>query len=234
MPSLESLSPSDKAKLFQPTAYKGFLYRLATPDDREQIRDGLERWFYPEEQVNCGHRDGPLYAEEDMTYMLGVIEYGVVIMVFEESTGSLAGFCGCCLIGSDYVEHLMETAKSAKSRKFMDTCLFLAHCTGNADILGRFQVDTALQVQYVTVFPKYRGLKISSGLVDKSIKIARRLGAGAINGDCSSPLMARSFLSVGIPCVYQMTYKDYRDENGEIVFKSKPNYEHLLFHAMKL
>ncbi|XP_055603885.1 uncharacterized protein LOC129752119 [Uranotaenia lowii] len=226
-PSLSRLvspSPSDR----------GFSYRLATPDDREQIREGLERWFFPEESVSCGHRDGPQYAEEDMASMLEVLECGVVIMVIDESSGSLAGFTGCSLIRSGYVEELMETAKSAKSKKFKDICLFMAHCTGNADIFGRFQVETALQVQYVMVFPNYRGLKISRAMVEKSVEIARRLGAGAIYGDCTSPLMARSFQSVGIPCIYRMAYSDYRDENEEIVFKSQPNYEHLHCHAMKL
>ncbi|XP_055610080.1 arylalkylamine N-acetyltransferase-like 2 [Uranotaenia lowii] len=232
--SLASLDPQEKENLLQPTLFKGFLYRLATSDDRDQIRDGLERWFYPGDPVGSEHRDGPQYVEEDMDWMLGLIEHGIVIVAHEKSSGSFAGFCGAQLIGPDYVPEMIELAKTAETRKFRDICLFLAHCTRNANIFERYQIETAYQTPYTSVDPKFRGRKLGSVMMDQNLEIAKILGAGAIYGDCTGPYMARSCQRIGMRCVYEIAYRDYRDENGEIVFKTKPGYEYLQCHAMKL
>ncbi|XP_055610363.1 uncharacterized protein LOC129757235 [Uranotaenia lowii] len=232
--ALSTISPSDREKLLKPTILNGFLYRLATPDDREQLRDGLERWFYPEEPLNAAHRDGPQYTQEDMDWMVGLIDHGYVVLALEESDGSLAGSCAGALITPSFVEEVTELAKTAKTRKFKDTCLFLAHCTRNANVFERFQAETAFQVQFTSVLPNYRGRKLGTIMMEKCLEIAQRIGAGVIYGDCTGPFMARSCQSIGMRCVYEIAYRDFRDENGENVFKPLPNYEYLQCHAMKL
>lgn len=55
-----------------------------------------------------------------------------------------------------------------------------------------------------------------------------------IYAECSSYYSAKAVENFGLKCIYSVTYTDYIDENGEVVFKTQPPHECFKVYALLL
>ncbi|XP_055610015.1 arylalkylamine N-acetyltransferase-like 2 [Uranotaenia lowii] len=221
-----------RKNVVEPSVLNGFRYRFAESKDRELLRDGLERYFFPEDPISASHRDGPDYVEDDMEHLLDMIDTDQVLLALDESTGKLAGFCGASYITPDNVDKLRAEAAAARTRKNRDIMLLMAHFADHTRVCERFEVDQAFHIQYGGVNPEFRGHALASVMMQKHFQVALHCGVRVFSGDCNGPYMAKSCERIGMKCLYKISYSDYRDENGEIVFHGKKGYTDLKCYGM--
>lgn len=52
--------------------------------------------------------------------------------------------------------------------------------------------------------------------------------------ECSSYFSAKVVEKLGFKCIYSMSYKDYVNEQGEVVFKPQPPHEQFKIYVLLL
>ncbi|XP_055605487.1 arylalkylamine N-acetyltransferase-like 2 [Uranotaenia lowii] len=218
----------------EPSLLNGFCYRLATEEDRPKVKDGLERYFFPEDPFNCSHRDGSAYEIEDMDHYLGMLNNGIVILALDAKTNQLAGFLGATFCGPDHLDILQQRASNASTKKYKDIAHLLAHLMSQARVFDRFEVDQAYHFQYGAVNPKFRGNTLTSVLMQKHVQLALSCGVRVFSADCSGPFAARSCERIGMECVYKLPYTEYRNEQGQQVFQGRLDYTEMRSYVLKV
>lgn len=80
--------------------------------------------------------------------------------------------------------------------------------------------ENVFEVRYLVVDPNHRNNGIATALVSRSKKEAASLGHKFIRIDCTSHFTARIASAVGLQCIYELNYEDYRNLRGENVFSN--------------
>lgn len=55
-----------------------------------------------------------------------------------------------------------------------------------------------------------------------------------IDVECSSHFTAKAVERLGFKCIYSLSYMDYVDDQGKVVFKSQPPHEHFKMYVFLL
>ncbi|XP_055603884.1 uncharacterized protein LOC129752118 [Uranotaenia lowii] len=227
------VKPSPKA-LLEPSVAHGLRYRLATPADRELLRDGLEKYFYPEDPVTTSHYSGSAVTADDMESALGMIDTGLMILAVDEETGRLGGFAGSTIVTPDEPAKLLELASQVQTKKFADILRLLAHLSANTKVCERFGVDQAYHFCITSVNPEFRGKAIGVMLQKKHVQLAHAHGIRVFSVDCTGPFSAQGCERLGMKCVHTMKYTDFKDETGKVLFHGKENFTELKSYVMKV
>ncbi|KAL0280471.1 UNVERIFIED_CONTAM: hypothetical protein PYX00_001749 [Menopon gallinae] len=92
------------------------------------------------------------------------------------------------------------------------------------DVWSRVQINELFYTIILSVSRDYRGLNIGSELVQTSLKKAAACGLTHAVVECSSFYSARIIEKFGYEKICEMRYEDYKNENGEVIFKiDKPH-----------
>ncbi|XP_055610541.1 arylalkylamine N-acetyltransferase-like 2 [Uranotaenia lowii] len=230
----EAVVKPHRKPLLEPSIVNGLLYRVATEADRELVRDGLHKYFYPEDPVTSTHYSGKEPTTDDTEGTLEMVDSGCMILAMDEQSGSLAGFSGSTIVSPDEPQKLLEKASQAQTKKYGDVLRLTAHLIAKTRVCERFGVDRAYHLDMVGVNPNFRGKSIGVILQEKHVELACAKGMRVLSAFVTGPYSASILERLGMQCVYTLPYRDYRDESGRVVFQGTKNYNEMKCYVMKI
>ncbi|XP_058463672.1 uncharacterized protein LOC131437974 [Malaya genurostris] len=206
------------------------VFRAATASDREDVRDALGRFFFPEEPITISYYGGSEVTADDMNNSLSLIDDGFVTLAVDGNSDKIVGISAGSLIEPNEAEKLMDLASNAETVKFADILHFLAHMVNQADIFQRLAVTKVYHIHSLAVAPEVRERSLGTLLVRKQFEQARQCGAQAVSTDATGVHSARIFKKLGMENVYSISYEKYRNASHQQVFVGKePHLEATTF-----
>ncbi|XP_053686866.1 arylalkylamine N-acetyltransferase-like 2 [Sabethes cyaneus] len=199
-------------------AEPGLVVRVAVPADRENFRNALERYFYPEEPVTRTYYGGSDATEDDMAFSLSIIESGGVVLAVEEPSGKILGLSAGEIIEPDEAQKLHDLALETETQKFSDILRFLAHMASGSRVCQRFAKAKAYHIHLLAVDPEARGKSLGKRLIEKQFELAAKSGIEVVSSDATGVYSAKLYQQLGMECVYTVAYEDYRNSAGQQVF----------------
>ncbi|XP_058832332.1 uncharacterized protein LOC131690508 [Topomyia yanbarensis] len=200
------------------------VFRLATAADREDVRDALGRFFYPDEPVTSSYYGGSEVTADDMHFTLSMIDDGFVILAVDKKNGKIVGLSIGGIIEPDEPEKLLDLASKVDTVKFADILLFLAHMAKGANICQRFTVAKAYHIHCLAVAPEVRGRSLGKLLMKKQFEQAEKCGVEVVSTDATGLYSAQLFKQLGMTCVYSVPYNEYRNESQQQVFAGRESH----------
>lgn len=117
-----------------------------------------------------------------------------------------------------YMTPMLQLVKSKSEKALLELWQFVSCMPSNAE--NYFKNDNQVfEVRYLAVEPSHQNMGIASSLVTHSKKEAAANGLKYIRIDCTSHYTARIASTMGLDCIYQINYEDYRNPSGEHVFR---------------
>lgn len=212
------------------TSKTNLVFRQATPEDREAVREAMAKFFYAEETVTVCYYNGSEVTQDDMEYSLALIEHGYVTLALDGDR--IVGLTGAGMIDPDEADKLRKQAECVETEKFGDILRFLAHMAEHANVCKRFGVDRALHIFFIAVDPNLRGKSLAKQLMEVQFELAAQLGVTVMSGDITNINAGKMAHSMGLKCVYTVLFNDYRDEkSGRQVFVTEEPHEARTFVA---
>ncbi|XP_058123275.1 uncharacterized protein LOC131294361 [Anopheles ziemanni] len=203
-------------------------YVTATRSDREAARAALANYYCPEEPLTFSHRDGPAITPDDMDNYLSFLDHnGVIVARLRADPTELVGIS----IGSPTDSALNVPIET---RKFADIVAFLGMLYERAS-LRALGSRPSYNVHALAVNPAYRGLGIGRRLMEEQIALAKQCSQRAFDSvtvDATGPFSARIMLQVGMKEIHRMRFEDYKDDQGNPVFRMAPGAEVITFEKM--
>lgn len=209
-------------------------YRLATQEDRDELRALISVCFPRDEPFNSHWiNDDPV--PEDVEHTLHCLDEGMSFMAVDDSKKKIVGACMTCI---DYkgtsIQHLLDDAKTTTNRKFAKYLELYAKVESNADMFERYGVDKIFHVSALGVDSDYRGLSIGRNLVDKSFNLGRSQGHKLCSINCSSFFTEKIAIKLEMEYVSEIAMADIKDEAGNRLTFPPPPHTHIRTYAKRL
>ncbi|GAB0095160.1 uncharacterized protein DMENIID0001_105150 [Sergentomyia squamirostris] len=209
-----------------------FCFRVAIPGDETNILEFIRKFYYPEEALTIGIPPKEP-TKEDEQFSLSCIPSGLSI-VAEDSDKKLVGV----LLSHEVDNSTLPVRKIETSQvpdyKWRTILTFLHHLEEQTAVCFRLNVPKAVQFSVLGVNPAHRGKSIGFRLMEKSAENAGDKGYGAIGAACTSIFSARIAEKMGMTCVTSMKYSDWKDEDGQVIFKPPEVYDQVRCYIKKL
>ncbi|XP_074037780.1 dopamine N acetyltransferase isoform X2 [Leptinotarsa decemlineata] len=214
-----------------PTSPIDFEIRIATDEDREQIREFLQNFFYKDEPLNSFlqliNEDNPRCLDLEK-FTLKDLNNGLNLLAIHDKK-----LIGVCLNG------LMERGKAeeefvCKDEKFSKIVQLLEHVAEESDPFKKYPgIDKAVTVKILSVDGSYRGKGIAKDLMARTRDIARKIGCGFVSVDCTSHYSACAARKLGFEKHYTLRYEDYKVD-GKVLFTPEAPHRALTVYTQKI
>ncbi|KAG5892440.1 hypothetical protein JTB14_009848 [Gonioctena quinquepunctata] len=214
-----------------PTSPIDFEIRIASDEDREQVLEFLQKFFYKDEPLNSFleliNDDHPRCLDLEK-FSLKDLNNGVNLLAIYN--GKLIGVC---------LNGLMERGKIdeeflCKDEKFSKIIHLLEHVAMESDPFQKYPgLDKAMTVKILSVDGSYRGKGIAKDLMAKTRELAKQMGCGFITVDCTSHYTACAAKKLGFEKHYALRYEDYK-VNGEVVFDPAVPHKALTVYTQRI
>lgn len=210
--------------------YNGIIYRVATANDREAILDFLRKHYYPEEPITNGNEPKCQdIADEEFTLSV-IADNASVVAVDPQTDGKIIGALMAGPIETDEVHHIMDMAAESESnnnRKWSQILLLLGHLAQCSNIFQRYNVDRSLHIHVMSVDTAYRGKSIGTYLMQMCFDVGKSLGYPIVSADCTNVFSIKIAEKLGMDCVNEMAFSDYKDIHGKQLFNPPLPHTHI-------
>lgn len=215
----------------------GILIRIMRLEDYPQVKSCMVDNFFNVEPL-CAYlgKDPHLYHSDKLDeYQIGMIEQGTCLVALDEqNNGKLVGFV---LAGEHTPEHVeknrLDALAMGNSVRGMIPVL-ISKVEVESKVFERYGISKALYSHATNVDASMRGKGLGSRLAAALMEVGRSKGYPLMLAYCSSFYSGRQKEQLGMECIYQLAYTDYKDDNGEMIFKPPPPHTHIRTMAIKL
>ena len=189
----------------------------ATVEDQDSIAKFLRQTFYNHEPINVSvgaPPDRPINAIP----ALQLLSEGKSLLAVSRNGRRILGFCANTEMKQNANENSTKqtTFTEPTYKKIAD---FINKIEGSVDILKNTGADRAMYIRILGVDPAVHGRGIGRRLMEASRHKARSEGYPLLYIMCSSYYSAKIARAIGMQCVYSLPYSEYKDEEGNPVFK---------------
>jgi arylalkylamine N-acetyltransferase len=207
---------------------EGYDIVTAKEVDRESIAEFLRQSFYRHEPLNvCTGSDPnrPISA----ILPLQVLSEGRSLLALSRNGRRILGVC----LSGELKRN--ENAYSTKQNRLTDPnyskiASFLEEVEARADIWKKSDAHRAILIYVLAVDAASVGRGIGRALMETTRDKAQCEGYQSICIVCSSHFSAKIARRMDMECVYSLPYSEYKDEDGNPVFKpSHPHTEMAVF-----
>ncbi|XP_060870316.1 arylalkylamine N-acetyltransferase 1-like [Metopolophium dirhodum] len=194
-----------------------------TDNDKQIIQNSLRQYFFHDEPLCVSlelieERESLIEFENFCT---DLIKYGVSFMAISVDTGEMMGAALNSTVCRS--NEIKQYGDENKSSKYNDIMVILDKAGRETDVFGQYpNIDRMMELKIITVNEEYRGLGICKALINKSKELALELGYQMMYVECSSHFTAKAVERFGFQCIYSLSYSDYVNKQGEVVFKTQP------------
>ncbi|CAG9762802.1 unnamed protein product [Ceutorhynchus assimilis] len=206
-------------------------YIIVAPARFDSVIDHL-RVNFPDEPLNasvglCLHGTPcPLLEHHDMKTM----EDGYSLMAIDKENDKIAG------VALNGVSHKGDTEKAVEEMKDIDNLQYrrifglLNEANLELDLFTKYNVDKIFEVRILSVDSGYRGKGIAKELFVQSEAVARKHGFKVMKTDATSLFTQKVAESQGFWVEKTLNYHDFKDENGQKIYDTRP--PHLYYKVM--
>ncbi|KAH8263363.1 hypothetical protein KR044_007791 [Drosophila immigrans] len=214
------------------------IIRELKADDIDEFCRFLNANFYDHEPLLQTPGDHKFVSDtpEKRENRLGKIRQGLSIVAVDQSDG---GRIVGCAYGEEMVPNDLEnTLRKRLDKKPPDlldhVLIFVNYAEIRSKYFEHFEVSKALHLNTLAVDARLRKQGLGRRLVAASIELGRSKGLPLIVAACTSFYSTRIMSALGMSCVRSEDYDDYKDQDGNVLFKPPEPHNNLNIMAMKL
>lgn len=142
------------------------------------------------------------------------------LMAIEESSSKLVGIAS--LLAFDKEKHkemsnFLENPGDSMDNDIMKFCFYIET---KSDVLNRFKIDKALEIQVVSIHPDYRCRGFAGKLFEASIEFAKSRRFEFVTVLCTSSYTMRIAERLKMECIEAVTFDEYNERVGRKVFEA--------------
>ncbi|KAH8377353.1 hypothetical protein KR093_004985 [Drosophila rubida] len=215
----------------------GILIRVMRVEDYQNVKVFMGGNFYNGEPLcaSSGEDVQKCCEKENDEYHISMIEQGTCLLALNENNGGR--IVGLVLAGvqvpSDMEKHRKE-AEEMEQNTWGRIAVFLSLVERKVNIFERYGVSKLLYSHITNVDATMRGKGLGGRLAAALMEVGRSLGFPVMVAYCSSFYSARQKEALGMQCIYEHAYADYKDDQGRVVFSPPAPHTHMRIMAIKL
>ncbi|XP_060647952.1 arylalkylamine N-acetyltransferase-like 2 [Drosophila nasuta] len=206
-------------------------------EDYMNVKDFMGGNFYNGEPL-CAAADEDVQKcceKENDEYHISMIEQGTSLLALNENDGGR--IVGIVLAGgqvpSDLEKHRKE-AEEMEQNTWGRIAVFLSAAEIEANLFERYGISSLLYSHITCVDATMRGKGLGGRLATALIEVGKSKGFPLMVAYCTSFYSARQKEALGMECIYRQAYVDYKDEQGQVVFKPAAPHTHIRVMVIKL
>lgn len=215
----------------------GILIRIMRVEDYPQVKLFMGDNFFNGEPICAasGENVQRFNEKENDEYHISMIEQGTCLLALNEQAGG--SIVGIVLAGeqvpSDVEKHRKEAAE-LEQNTWGKIAVLLSKVEIEIKLFERYGISKALYSHITNVDASMRGKGLGSRLAAALMEVGRSKGFPVMFAYCTSFFSARQKEQLGMECIYQLAYADYKDDKGEVIFKPAAPNTHVRVMAIKL
>jgi len=231
---------SDNVELNMSTHFgskDGILIRIMKLEDYDQVKIFMGGNFYNGEPL-CAYSGEDVQKnceKESDEYHMSMIEEGTCLLAINENDGGR--IVGLVIAGSQVPSDLEKHRKEAdemEKHSWGRIAVFLSEVERNVNIFERYGVSKLLYSHMTNVDASMRGKGLGTRLAAALMELGRSKGFPLMAAYCTSFYSARQKESMGMECIYEYAYADYKDADGQVMFKLPAPHTHVRVMVIKL
>lgn len=120
------------------------------------------------------------------------------------------------------MESFIDEVVCRKEKALLEFWRYIALKPKNSETIfdrAKKSSKTVFEIRYIVVDPSARRQGIAKALLQKSIQEAEDQEFKYVRIECTSSHSSRLAQSLGFKCIYKLDYEDYKDEEGNKVFR---------------
>ncbi|XP_034474219.1 dopamine N-acetyltransferase-like [Drosophila innubila] len=208
----------------------GILIRIMKLEDYENLKVFMGGNFYNGEPLCAfsGEDVQQCCEKEDNDYHISMIEQGTSLLAINENDGGrIVGFVlAGSQLSSDLEKHRKE-ADEMEKHSWGRIAVFLSEVERKVNIFERYGVSKLLYSHMTNVDASMRGKGLGTRLAAALMELGRSKGFPLMAAYCTSFYSARQKESMGMECIYEHAYADYKDAEGQVVFNPPAPHTHV-------
>lgn len=211
---------------------EGYDIVFAKEEDRERIADFLRQSFYKHEPLNVCIGSPP-NRPIDAILPLQYLSEGRSLLAVSRNGRHIIGVC----INGEFKRNKnVYTTKQKKLTEptYSKIASFLEEFEAMADIWKKSDARSAILIYVLAVDPASVGRGIGRDLMKTTRDMAKCEGYQMISIFCSSHFSAKIARSMDMECLYSLPYSEYKDEDGNPVFKPPLPHTEMTVFVQKL
>ncbi|XP_034098158.1 arylalkylamine N-acetyltransferase-like 2 [Drosophila albomicans] len=215
----------------------GILIRIMTVDDYKLVKIFMREHFFIGNPMNdaCDEDVQKCNEKENDEYHIDMIKQNTSLLAVKDNDEEqIVGFV---LAGAQVPSDLEKSRKEAdelEENAWKRIAVFNSLIEREANVFKHYGVSEVLYSHITTVHTSMRGKGLGARLAKALMELGRSKGFPAMAASCSSYYSARQKQALGMECIYSHAYDDYKDINGNVVFKTEAPNTHVRFLAMRL
>ncbi|KAM8716615.1 hypothetical protein ACLKA7_003487 [Drosophila subpalustris] len=203
----------------------GIIIRSMKVEDYEEVKILLGSSFYPEEPLSkcLGKSLEQVHTQKHDDTLISMIEEdNCLVAVDMKNRDHIVGIILAEAQVPGDVEHMRQRAKNSGH-----ITKFLSKIESEANLFERYKVSKALNLHIICVSESMRGTGLGRRLTSALMDVGRARGFPLLTACCSSFYASRQMQAMGMECAYSVSFEDYKDDNGKVVFQPPPPHTHV-------
>lgn len=163
------------------------------------------------------------------------VREGLSLVIVDQSKGvdRIVGVAYAGVLSANELEHNWNELRDKKRTKYMEhIAYFLINIKRNAQFFERYEVSKCLYLKVLVVDATMQRQGLGRQLVTALIDVGRAKGFALLVATCTGCYSTKLMASLGMECVHSENYCDFKDDDGNIVFK--PSAPHTKANVMVL
>ncbi|KAH8263361.1 hypothetical protein KR044_007790 [Drosophila immigrans] len=215
----------------------GVLIRTMTVNDYKKVKEFMGDNFYNGEPLcaSSGEDVQKCCERENDEYHISMIEQGTCLLALNENDGGR--IVGLVLAGGQVPTDLEKHRKEAdemEQNAWGRIAVFLSVVEREVNIFERYGVSKLLYSHATNVDASMRGKGLGGRLATALIEVGKSKGFPLMVAYCTSFYSARQKKALGMECIYERAYSDYKDAQGQVVFNPPAPHTHIRIMVIKL
>lgn len=205
--------------------------RTAAPSDSDEISDFICEHFNDYEPIQMFYHRPDLKMDPPPKDLNDeAIASETLLHAYIEN--QLVGVLIASEITNEVADKDKEYASSSGyGQKGTDVFNLLSYIGEKADLCNRLSIPNSLHIHIVSVHRSFLKLGIASKLFVKCVELARVKKYPACSVDCTSSFTSRIAESCGMKCESIVTYEEYNEHVGAILFVSREPHTSIKTYA---
>lgn len=199
-----------------------------TAEDKQVVIEFLRKSFFRDEPLIWGINmleDVDSLAKLE-NYCFNFVDNGLAFKAVSPDGDLIGVVLNNVMCRGDGEKNNESEEDTKDNTKFNDITAFLDKVEREADVFKKYpNVDRVMDIKIISVDESFRGQGVCKALIDKTIELAMENKCPMVYVECSSYFSAKAAERLGFECIYTLYFRDYLDENGEVVFKTPPPHD---------
>ncbi|XP_068150746.1 arylalkylamine N-acetyltransferase-like 2 [Drosophila tropicalis] len=216
----------------------GITIRIMTEEDYIQVKPFMREQFWLNGEplsASSGEDVQKCLEKENDEYHISMINEGTCLLATDEKQNGR--IVGIVMAGGQYPSDLkkhQEEAATMENHFWGRANRLLSKLELEANVYKRFGVNRSIYSHITNVDESMRGKGLGSRLAATLMEVGRSKGFPLMIAYCTSYYSAKQKNALGMECVHSITYADYKDEKGNVIFKPAAPHTKVQLMAIKL